>query len=79
MNPRPLKFDKYLSCLLYADDLVIFSSSREGLQKSLDAAADSFSKWNININYDKIKVIAFNKRGDKGTMFSKSMEIQSNI
>ena len=66
MNPHPLKLDKNLSCLLYADDLVIFSSSREGLQKSLDAAADFFSKWNLNINYDKTKCIAFNKRGDKG-------------
>ena len=66
MNPHPLKLDKNLSCLLYADDLVIFSSSREGLQKSLDAAADFFSKWNLNINYDKTKCITFNKRGDKG-------------
>ena len=51
---------------MYADDLVIFSSSREGLKKSLDASVDFFSKWNLNINYDKTKCITFNKRGDKG-------------
>ena len=66
VNPHPLKLDKNLSCLLYADDLVIFSWSREGLQKSLDAAADFFSKWNRDISYDKTKCITFNKRGDKG-------------
>ena len=65
-NPHPLKLDKNISSLLYADDLVIFSSSRKGLQKSLDAASDYFSKWNLNINYDKTKCLTFNKRGDKG-------------
>jgi len=64
-NPNPLKLEQNLSCLLYADDLVIFSSSREGLQKSLDAASSFFSKWNLNINYDKTKCMTFNKRGDK--------------
>ena len=66
INPCPLKLYKKLSCLLYADDLVIFSSSREGLQKSLDAAVDFISKCNLNINYDKTKCITLNKRGDKG-------------
>ena len=51
---------------MYADDLVIFSSSREGLQKSSDATSDYFSKWNLNINYDKTKCLTFNKRGDIG-------------
>ena len=39
-NPTPLKLDQNSSCLLYADDLVIFSSTREGLQKSIDAASN---------------------------------------
>ena len=65
-NPKPLKLNQNISCLLYADDLVIFSSSKEGLQKSLDAAANYFSKWNLDINYDKTKCMIFNKRGDKG-------------
>ena len=65
-NPTPLKLDQNSSCLLYADDLVIFSSSREGLQKSIDAASNFFAKWNLSINYDKAECMAFNKRGDKG-------------
>ena len=52
MNHHPLKLDKNIPCLLYADDLVIFSSSRGGFQKPSDAAAYFFSKWNLNINYD---------------------------
>ena len=34
----------------YADDLVIFSSTKEGLQKSLDITLNLFSKWNLKIN-----------------------------
>ena len=34
----------------YADDLVIFSSTKEGLQKSLDITLNLFSKWNLTIN-----------------------------
>ena len=64
-NPTPLKLDQNSSCLLYADDLVIFSSTREGLQKSIDAASNFFAKWNLSINYGKTKCMSFNKRGDK--------------
>ena len=63
-NPNPLKFgDKNISSLLYADDLVIFSSTREGLQKSLNSASEFFEKWNLSINYDKTKCMTFNKKG----------------
>ena len=41
-------------------------AKNKGIQKSLDIAADFFSKWNLNINYEKTKCITFNKRGDKG-------------
>ena len=34
--------------------------------KSLDVAADFFSKWNFDINYDKTKCITFNTSGEKG-------------
>ena len=34
----------------YADDLVIFSSTKEGVQKSLDITLNLFSKWNLTIN-----------------------------
>ena len=32
----------------------------------MHAASGFFSKWNLNINYDKTKCLTFNKRGDKG-------------
>ena len=58
---------------------VIFSSSREGLQKSLDAASDFFSKWNLDINYDKTKCITVNKRGDKGNVFKIKGNLLENV
>ena len=65
-NPTPLNLNGNLSCLLYADDLVILSTTKEGLQKSLNSASEYFHKWNLEINYDKSKCMTFNKRGDKG-------------
>ena len=62
-NPTPLNLDKNLSCLLYADDLVILSATKDGLQKCLDAAESFFTKWNLDINCDKTKCMTFDKRG----------------
>ena len=44
-----------VSCLLYADDLVLISKSKEGLQNSLNAL-DKFTKdWFIEVNPKKTK------------------------
>ena len=48
---------------MYADDLVIFSTTRDGLQKSLNAASNFFSKWNLEINCEKTKCMTFSKGG----------------
>ena len=50
-----------LYLLLYADDIVIFSASSEGLQYGLDVLSDYCSKWRLNT--DKTKVMIFRKRG----------------
>ena len=42
INPNPLKLNENLLCLLYAGDFVNFSSSKEVLQKSLDAVSAFF-------------------------------------
>ena len=60
-NSTPLKLDKNISCLLYADDLVICSTTRDGLQKSLNTASNFFSKWNLEINVIKLNVWYFLK------------------
>jgi hypothetical protein len=44
-----------LSCLLYADDMIVLSSSAEGLQASIEKLSKYCSQWNLKINYDKTK------------------------
>jgi hypothetical protein len=52
-----------LSCLLYADDIILLSSSAEGLQASLEKLSKYCSQWNLKINYDKTKCLIFNTNG----------------
>ena len=52
-----------LYLLLYADDIVIFSASSEGLQYGLDVLSDYCSKWRLKVNTDKTKVMIFRKGG----------------
>ena len=48
--------------LLFADDLVLFSESAEGLQKQLTALYSYASLWHIIVSIPKTKVIIFNER-----------------
>ena len=52
-----------LHLLLYADDIVIFSNTSEGLQKGLDIQSDYCQKWKLTVNIDKTKVMIFQKGG----------------
>ena len=52
-----------LQCLMYADDIVILSSSREGLQRRLDKLNLFCKEWCLDVNIDKTKIIIFNKNG----------------
>ena len=47
----PVLNNKAVGCLLYADDLVIMSTSKEGLQNSLDKLSDYCAKWKISVNH----------------------------
>ena len=46
--------------LLFADDLVLMSSSANGLQNSLNNLARYCSDWELSLNINKSKVIIFN-------------------
>ena len=48
-----------LYLLLFADDIVIFSNTSEGLQKGLDTVSDYCQKWKLTVNIDKTKVMVF--------------------
>ena len=50
-----------ISCLLYADDLVLLSKSRSGLQNSIDALYDFTKDWFLEINKTKTKCLVFSR------------------
>ena len=51
------------NCLLYADDLVIFARSAEGLQRILNKLESFCEKVDLTVNLDKTKVMIFNNSG----------------
>ena len=46
--------------LLYADDLVLVSASKTGMQKLLDNLSFYCKKWHLLINYEKSKIMVVN-------------------
>jgi hypothetical protein len=58
--------DIVLFLIMYADDTVLFSETEQGLQDTsmLNCLQNYKSKWNINVNVDKTKIIVF-RRGWK--------------
>ena len=54
--------DTLLYYLLYADDLVLFSDTAEGLQSQLDGIFKFCCKWHMILSYSKSKVMIYNVR-----------------
>ena len=52
-----------LFLLMYADDIVIFAESPEGMQNNLNILEMYCKKWNLTVNTNKTKVMIFQKRG----------------
>ena len=55
--------EKRLDCLMYADDVILVSSSAVGLQQKLNLLQTFCDDWCLSINVDKTKVLIFNKAG----------------
>lgn len=55
--------DKPIHCLLYADDIVMFSSSSLGLKQRLESLSKFCEEWCLDVNVAKTKVLIFNKTG----------------
>ena len=53
-----------LYLLLYADDIVIFAETSEGLQYGLDNLAEYCKKWKLTVHIDKTKIMIFRKGGN---------------
>ena len=69
--PQFLESDSYpatlihkdVGCLLYADDLMILSTSPTGLQNSLDKLSTYCKQWKLAVNLSKSKTMCFTKHG----------------
>ena len=59
----PTVEDMDLSCLLYADDIVLMSTTEEGLQQSVHKLSLYCNEWDLKVNVGKTKVVIFNKGG----------------
>ena len=53
----------FVSCLFWADDLLLLSKVKDGLQKQLDIPAKYSSDFKLKVNIDKTKSRSFNKSG----------------
>ena len=48
---------------MFADDLILFSSTNKGLQKCIGNLSQYCNKWNLTINLKKTKIVTFSKTG----------------
>ena len=55
--------DKFIHCLLYADDLVIFSRSTKSLQITLNKLETFCENADLSVNSDKKNIMIFNNSG----------------
>ena len=52
-----------LFLLLYADDIVIFSETEQGLHEGLNVLSKYCEEWKLVVYVNKTKVMVFRKRG----------------
>ena len=55
-SESPELFNAKISALLFADDLALFSLTKNGLQEKL---RKYFRQWHLNLNLKKTKVVIF--------------------
>lgn len=57
----PSILQQKVGCLLYADDLVIMSTSKDGLQHGLDRLTNYCRRWKLEVNLSKSKLMCLSK------------------
>ena len=57
--------DTEVKCLLFADDLVLLSPTKEGLQQHLDLLNNFCQSWALSVNPKKTKIMIFQKRPNR--------------
>ena len=53
--------DVLIKCLMYADDIVLLSSSQRGIQKQLNILDKYCEEWQLNLNVSKTKIMIIAK------------------
>jgi hypothetical protein len=69
----PLSLENsYIGSLMFADDLLVLSESKEGLQESLNKFSLYCKEWQLTVNCNKTKTMIFGKylKNIKNTKFS---------
>ena len=61
----PYLDDTKINNLLFADDLAIFSLSKEDLQKRISILQQYSNEWGLELNLSKTKIMIFNKQGQE--------------
>ena len=64
-NPISLGDETRISCLMYADDLILLSETKEGLQTCLNRLSQYTKKWDLKLNLKKTKVLIFQNKGKR--------------
>ncbi len=64
-DPVTLDGEKQFSALAYADDIVLISTTKEGLQKALDITQKYCEDWKLQVNHKKTKCMTFTKGTQK--------------
>ena len=59
----PIINDNKVPCLFWADDLLLISKSKQGLQKQIEIVDQYCSDWKLTLNVEKTKIVIFNKAG----------------
>ena len=59
--PATLNGTDFINALAYADDIVLISTSAEGLQKAIDITHKYCQEWKLEVNHKKTKCITFTK------------------
>ena len=54
---------KEINTLLFADDIVLFSESKIGLQKQLNILEKYCDQWSLKVNLEKSKIVVFRNGG----------------
>ena len=66
-NPSPLKLPNgtHISCLMYADDVILIASTPVELQNLLDTVNGFCTDWRLTVNAIKSKCITFSRKNKK--------------